>query len=743
VPLAVLALGGEAIGARMWEHIRDECRRTGMTAYNCYGPTESTVEAVVGPIPQHDRPVIGGPTTPTRAYVLDSWLRPAPDGVPGELYLSGHQLTRGYHGRSAETASRFVADPFAPGQRMYRTGDVVRRGTDGALQYLGRSDAQVKIRGFRVEPAEIAAVLDSHPDVRAAHVAVRHRTRGGAVLIGYVAADPTIEVPALRAMVSKRLPRYMVPQSIVVVDQIPLTPHGKVDESALAALPLGDDASTTPATDTEAALVAVLADLVDSTEIDVTADFLQLGLDSIVALSVVQSARRRGIPLRARLMLECGTIRELAAAIDAEAAPLEKHDDEQGPIPVLPNARWLYAYGDPRRLAQTEALRLPDGITGEQLHRILQALTDGHEVLRSRLDTDTMTLVEHEPRDILTEVWVDGELTDAVAEHARQSVERLDPQQGSMLSAVWLRQPDTPGVLVLTAHVLAFDPASWRIALAELDAHWHAVAAGRDPVPAVEHTSYRRWSRLLSERAATLDSCDFWAAQLAGDDPLLGTRRIDSQTDRLGDVVVTTSVSDAEVTRRLLHHTQPPQHLLAAALARTVTRWRAHRGQAQVPPLLALETHGRADTLIDGADTSDTVGLLTAIYPLRIDGAEPAADIPGDGIDYGLLRYVRPDTAERLEAYPESQVLLNFLGRIHTAVDGALRPDRALLVHVSPLPEPEVAVRHELTILAAVLGDGKTPVLATQWRTLPDILTADDVTTLQAMWQEALREVVA
>ena len=489
----------------------------------------------------------------------------------------------------------------------------------------------------------------------------------------------------------------------------------------------------------------MLAELLDGAEIDVTAEFLSLGLDSIVALSVVQGARRRGIPLRARLMLECATVRELAAAIDSESVTVDRrHEEGSGPIPVLPNVHWLFEQGQPRRLAQTEAIRLPDGITRAHLDRMLAAVVDGHEVLRRRLDLATMTLVEHDPRDILTEVWVDGDLTDAVAEQARNSVERLDPQQGSLLAAVWLRQSDGPGVLVLTAHVLALDPASWRIVLGELDAGWHTLASGRDPVPAVEHTSYRRWTRLLAERAANLDTCDFWAAQLDGDDPILGTRRVRPQTDRIGDVVVTMSLTDPDVSKRLLNAGEPTQNLLAVAAARTITRWRRHRGQDLATPLLALETHGRADGLVEGADTSDTTGLLTAIYPLRIatDRERSAIDaMPGDGIDYGLLRYLRPDTAERLRSYAEPQVLLNFLGRIHIAVGGELRPDRALLANVSQLPEPDLAVRHELTILAAVIGEGDNQVLGTQWRTLPDILSADDVATLQSMWQDCLREV--
>ncbi|AEV74824.1 amino acid adenylation enzyme/thioester reductase family protein [Mycolicibacterium rhodesiae NBB3] len=741
VPLGVLALGGEAIGIAAWDQIRDECARTGMSAYNCYGPTETTVEAVVADIAAHEQPTIGRPTAPTRAHVLDSWLRPVPDAVAGELYLSGHQLTRGYLGRPGETAARFVADPNAAGERMYRTGDVVRRLPGGALQFLGRSDAQVKIRGFRVEPAEIAAVLHSHPAVHHAHVAVRERIRGGPRLMAYVAADPAPDVSELRAMLSKRLPRYMVPQSIAIIDQMPLTSHGKIDETALAAIAVDDGPSAAPETETESGLVAVLAELLDTTDIDVTAEFLSLGLDSIVALSVVQGARRRGIPLRARLMLECATIRELAAAVDSESVTFGRRDDETtGPIPVLPNVHWLFEQGQPRRLAQTEAIRLPDGITRSHLDRMLQAVVDGHEVLRSRLDFATMTLVEHEPRDILTEVWVDGPLEDAVAAHSRDAVERLAPQQGSMLSAVWLRQPEAPGVLVLTAHVLALDPASWRIVLGELDAGWHAIESGRDPVPALEHTSYRRWSRALAERAAHLDTADFWVDQLRGDDPILGARRV-RPTDRVGDVVVSMSLTDAEVSKRLLNATEPTQNLLAVAAARTIERWRVHRGQDPSTPLLALETHGRADGLVHDADTSDTVGLLTAIYPMRVPSHGAMDAMPGDGIDYGLLRYLRPDTAERLKAYAEPQILLNFLGRIHVAVGGAMRPDRALLANVSPLPEPDLAVRHAVTILAAVIGEGDSQVLGTQWRTLPDILSADDVATLQSMWQDSLREV--
>jgi mycobactin peptide synthetase MbtF len=766
VPLRVLALGGEAVGSAAWALIRTECDRAPMTAYNCYGPTETTVEAVVAAIAEHDEPSIGRPTRHTRGHVLDSALRPVPCGATGELYLGGDQLARGYLGRAGETATRFVADPFAAGQRMYRTGDLVRRLPEGSLQFVGRADAQVKIRGHRVEPGEIAAALESHPAVRHAGVLV-HQREDAPRLTAYVATGPAGsagQAPSaaeLRGMLSARLPRYMVPQRIITVDQIPLTPNGKLDEAALAALDVsaGTAVGFRAETATESALTEVLTDALGVPVVDVTADFLQMGLDSILALSVVQTARARGIPLRARLILECGNVRELAEAIDAESAgPTVDSEDTTRPMPLLPNGRWLYEYGEPRRLAQTEAIRLPDAVSRKQLTAALTSVIDGHEVLRTRLDRGTMTLTPGPAAGILTEVRLNGgaarsevALRAAVAAHAARAVDSLDPERGALLAAVWLRPPTGSTVLLLAAHVLALDPASWRVILGELDAALRAVAAGHPPAPIREHTSYRRWAAALTARAHRLDTLAFWAAQLDGADPNLGARRVDPGRDRSRDLIVRMTASDAETTRRLLDSGLPLPNLLIAATAATVTRWRQARGQATPPPLLALETHGRADGLVEGSagqtvDTSDTVGLLSSIYPLRVASADPRlvgeqlAAIPGDGLDYGLLRYLRSDTSERLAGLPSPQLLLNYLGAAHTGGGTALTLQRELLSGVSPLPEPDLAVRHELTVVAAVLSADGQRVLAAQWRALPDILTDADIAALQQLWNESLRE---
>lgn len=772
VPLAVLALGGEAVGSGAWDLIRHECTSTVMAAYNCYGPTETTVEALVASIAQHEEPSIGRTTLHTRGYVLDSALRPVPYGVVGELYLAGRQLARGYLNRAGQTCQRFVADPFAAGDRMYRTGDLVRRFPDGSLQYAGRSDSQVKIRGHRVEPGEIAAVLESHPMVRQAGVLVDQR-RGVPRLTAYVttadSAGGRPSMSGLRGMLISRLPRYMVPQRVVMVREIPLTPNGKLDEAALLAADCmagahpGGNAESEPETATESALAEVVAEVLGLSgcpQIDVTADFLRLGLDSILALSVVQAVRRRGIALRARLVLECGTIRELAAAIDAEAVDAtdgaQHAVDCAAPMPLLPNACWLYEYGEPRRLAQSEAIPLPESVTGAQLRVALASIVDRHEVLRSRLDRANMALLVApaggSAADLLTEVEVVGDMQSAITAHAAQSIERLDPERGALLTAVWLRPPTGRSVLLLTAHVLAMDPASWFVVLGELDTALRALAAGHSPAAIAEHTSYRRWAAVLIERASQLETMQFWRSQLDGDDPDLGARRVREGRDRAGDLIVAPAFAETEVTARLLDLGLPMFDLLAAATAATVTRWRQQRGQATPAPLLALETYGRTDALMDSLDahiidTSDTVGLLSSIYPLRLKSADPRrvgeqlAAIPGDGLDYGLLRYLRADTAKQLAEFRGPQLLLNYLGRTDLG-DCGLRPERRLLSGLSPLPEPETAVRHELTILATVLMLDGHRVLASQWRALPDILSEEDIAELQTIWSDVLREMV-
>ncbi|MGY5036783.1 non-ribosomal peptide synthetase, partial [Streptomyces sp. 900116325] len=232
----VLLLGGEAIGPSLWETLRQVSRPT---AFNFYGPTETTIDALYRPLDGSSQPSIGRPVGNTRVYVLDAGLQPVPAGVTGELYIAGAGLARGYLGRSDLTAERFVPDPYGePGTRMYRSGDVVRWAEDGNVVFVGRADDQVKLRGFRIELAEVESVLAHSARVAQTAVVVREDQSGIKRLVGYVvpaAGVKDLSPRELREHVAAELPDYMVPSVFVVLEALPLTPNGKLDRKALPA----------------------------------------------------------------------------------------------------------------------------------------------------------------------------------------------------------------------------------------------------------------------------------------------------------------------------------------------------------------------------------------------------------------------------------------------------------------------------------------------------------------------------
>ncbi|WP_405754214.1 amino acid adenylation domain-containing protein [Streptomyces sp. NBC_01411] len=373
----LLMVGGEPLDEALWHTLR-ECRDT--VAYNYYGPTECTVDAVYCRLDaEGDLPVIGRPGHNVRAYVLDQALNPVPPGVPGELHLAGAQVARGYLNRPELTAERFLADPFgAPGSRMYRTGDLVRWTGRGALEYLGRTDDQLTLRGLRIEPGEIEAVLARHPGVARAAVAVRRSPQGEPVLAAYVvpaglqappavpaprtAADGALSTAALRAWATERLPGYMVPASYLLLGTLPLTPHGKLDRAALPAPEAAAEPSGRPARSAqERTLCALFAEVLGVGDVSIDDDFFALGGYSLLAARLIGRIRSSlGAALSIGAVFEAPTVAGLARLLDSGGAqdpfamllPL-RTDGSRPPLFCVHPAgglSWCYA-GMPRHLA--------------------------------------------------------------------------------------------------------------------------------------------------------------------------------------------------------------------------------------------------------------------------------------------------------------------------------------------------------------------------------------------------------
>ncbi len=310
----------------------------GRRMLNIYGPTETTIIATVdGPLPAESAPSIGRPVVGARIRVLDHCLRPLPAGVPGEVYISGAGLARGYLHRPGLTASRYVADPFGEaGVRMYRTGDIAQWLPDGRLDYVRRADDQVKLRGFRIEPGEIEAVLTGDPSVRHAVVLLREDTPGVRRLIAYVVAAGSegVDPAALRERVAALLPEYMVPAAVVAIDEVPTTPHGKLDRDALPAPGFAPaEGSRTPRTPREELLGRLFAEVLQLDEVGVDDSFFELGGDSIMSIKLVTAAREAGLDISPRDVFTHKSVARLAEAApqpadDADAAHISLDDAE-------------------------------------------------------------------------------------------------------------------------------------------------------------------------------------------------------------------------------------------------------------------------------------------------------------------------------------------------------------------------------------------------------------------------------
>jgi acyl-CoA synthetase (AMP-forming)/AMP-acid ligase II/acyl carrier protein len=328
--------GGEALAQGLAQELVERTREV----WNLYGPTETTIYSslkLIGSRGGATAPVsIGSPLANTQMYVLDGHLQPMAVGVMGELYIGGDGLARGYWGRPEQTAERFLPNPFAeePGQRMYRTGDVVRYRSNGEIDYLGRGDAQVKLRGFRIELGEIESVLAAHALVSECVVAVfgeADEKRLVAYVVGDV-AEEDLDSSQLRAYLKERLPEYMIPSVFIFLTELPLTPNGKVNRKALpepersgGEVGAGYVAARTPV---EEVLCGMWEQVLRVERVGVHDNFFELGGHSLLATQVISQVREAfGVELPLRRLFETPTVATLAAEV--EVKQLEQADSEK------------------------------------------------------------------------------------------------------------------------------------------------------------------------------------------------------------------------------------------------------------------------------------------------------------------------------------------------------------------------------------------------------------------------------
>ncbi|MFK0113677.1 non-ribosomal peptide synthase/polyketide synthase, partial [Streptomyces sp. NPDC091217] len=660
----------------------------GRRMINAYGPTETTVCATMSaPLaPEPGVPPIGRSVAGFRVYVLDERLRVVPPGVTGELYVEGPGLARGYLNRPGLTAGRFVACPFGAGERMYRTGDLVRWLGDGELEYVGRADDQVKVRGFRVELGEVEAALAEHPAVAQAAVLARDDR-----LVGYVAARPgTVVRPAeLTAHLRDRLPDYLVPAVLVVLDVLPLTPNGKLDRAALPAPDPGSvEAGRAPRTPQEQILCELFAEVLGVPRVGVDDDFFDLGGHSLLATRLAARVRSvLGVELGLRALFLAPTVAGLAEALAGagHARPALTTYERPEAVPLSFAQRRLWFLHRMDSTAATYHIPLALQLTGTLDRAALdEALADvvaRHESLRTVFpEADgvpcqrVLDPAEVRPRAGVTEV-VETELFERLAEFARRPFDL--EAEAPLRAELFALAPDTH-VLLLVMHHIAGDGWSTGPLARDLAEAYAARCEGHAPHwPAlpVQYADYTLWQRDLLGDATDPDSrfaeqLDYWKRQLSDlpellrlpadrPRPAVAGWRGDHVGLELSPELHTSLVELARKSGASLFM------VLQAALAALYTRLGAGTDIAIGSPIA-----GRTDEALD-----DLVGFFVNTLVLRTDTS-------GDPSFAELLGRVR-ETA--LSAFAHQDVPFEHLVEV-------LNPSRSLSHH--PLFQTILAVQN-------------------------------------------------
>lgn len=774
-PLRRVICSGEALKP----DLRDRFfQRLQAELHNLYGPTEASVD-VTAQVCERElgeaSVPIGRPIANTRIHLLDQRLNPVPAGVAGELYIGGVQLARGYLNRPDLTAERFLPDPLgAPGERLYRSGDLARYRGDGVIEYLGRIDHQVKIRGFRIELGEIEARLKQHPGVGEAVVLAREDSPGDKRLVAYVIPSPlrgegekgggSPSSESLQIFLRETLPDYMVPAAFVPLERLPVTANGKLDRKALPAPDFSAQLTehyVAPCSASEETLAAIWAEVLRVERVGIHDNFFALGGDSILAIQTASRARQAGIPFTPRQLFEHQTVAELAEAAGQVKTGVLDQGSVVGEIPLTPIQRWFFeqsfsthppgtdlnshqagpeganhkaALPNPHYWNQAILLEAKTSLDWGVVERAVDHLVLHHDALRVRFFCENgvwrQTALPHESHSLLEKVDLGGvseaDLAYAIEAECTRWQASLNLSDGPLLRVVGfdLGERQNPRLLMVIHHLIV-DGVSWRILLEDLERLYSQLSQGVAAVLPPKTSAFKRWAeqlQALAQSEVLRDEAQYWFAATTADIVSLPVDYPEAPRQERDATEYLVELSETE-TRALLREAPAPYRigvddLLHTALLQTICDW---CGSATM--IIDREGHGR-EGLFDDIDPSRTVGWFTSMYPVKLQRPRNASTgtlikavkeqlsrIPHKGIGYGLLRYLEGGGISRqLAAWRGSQVLFNYLGQLDPVF--ATAPWRLAQEKTGLYRDPSATRAYELEINAQV-SQGRLQV---SWR---------------------------
>jgi len=674
--------------------------------YNTYGPTETTIISTVmcvtkELISQYNDVPIGQPISNTQTYILDQHNNPVPIGVPGELHIAGDGLARGYLNRSELTDEKFIPNPFYPGTRMYKSGDLARWLDDGTIEYLGRIDTQVKIRGFRIETGEIECRLNQYSEIQDS-VVVAQGGEGNKQLIAYYVANKStqeqiidLDNGALKAHLQQTLPEYMLPAAYVSLGLVPLTTNGKVDRRALECMDVNLESNQdylAPRNDTEKQLVAIWAKVLglEPAKIGINDNFFELGGDSIKTIQVVFKAVEQQIHFDIRDMFTYQCISELMQHCDTTKSKeiLKEEGILKGGVDLSPIQSYFFenTRTDIHHNNHSVVLNLNVSLSVEYLQDIIATLTQQHDVLRLRYTRGKNGWQQHylgsvgnTPEMLGTHFYDiaaldEKQVSDCIEETCNQWQARIDLEKGPIMNWVYFdAKGNGSDQLAIIIHHLVIDGVSWRILLEDLN---YLIGQNLTQQPlqlSQKRSSYRNW---VDSLAAYKDSeqgqkdLAFWIEQSEK------TRHVsngfDTKAYRNKDMLHTDVSLSKTNTERLLKCCHQAYGTGINDLLMTAVMLSYYQSTGNKTLIVEMEGHGR-EQIDPVIDITKTMGWFTSIYPVSFGLSNPEDigqsikdiknalhAIPNKGIGYSIFRYINQH--EVINNIPEAQVVFNFLG---------------------------------------------------------------------------------
>ena len=708
---------GEALPFELQERF---FARLNAKLHNLYGPTEAAIDVTAWTCQRESKQAIvpiGRPIANTQIYLLDAHLQPVPIGVPGELYIGGAGLARGYYRRPELTAEKFIFNPFfnsselnsklkIHNSKLYKTGDLARYLPDGNIEFLGRLDDQVKIRGFRIELGEISAVLSQHPQVRTCLVLARSDEPGQKRLVAYLVpqgeAAPTIS--NLRCFLKQKLPEYMLPSAFVMLEALPLLPNGKIDRRALPAPDAARadllETYSAPSTIVEELLTGIWSKVLGIERVGIHDNFFELGGDSILSIQAIAKAKQAGLQLTPKQMFEYQTIAELAAIASTTATIQAEQEAITGEVPLSPVQHWFFQQNlpDMHHWNQAVLLEMQQRLDPGLLKQAVQRLIAHHDALRLRFvqAESGWRQVNAAPDEMVpfTQVDLSGVPADEQESALEATADRLQASlnlsEGPMIRFVLFDLgAQKPSRLLIAIHHLVIDGISWRVLLEDLHAACTQLSRGEAIQLRLKTTSFKQWGERLTEYAQSAslrEELGYWLASSRREVLPLPLDYQVGENTVASAYTVSVALSVAETQALLkevpqVYRTQIDDVLLTAVV-QALTQW-----SDRSAVLIDLEGHGRED-IFEDIDLSLTVGWFTSIFPvvLQLEKEthplealrsikEQLARIPNQGFGGGVLRYLCADKeiTSQLSSLPKAEFIFNYMGQVDRYL-----PDRSM-----------------------------------------------------------------